>query len=237
MHKVIHSKALDALASMPDASVNFIYVDPPFFTQKKRKNYDDRWADIQVFTDWLKDHVAQSYRVLADDGAMVIHLDYRAIHYVRVMMDSIFGYHNMLNEIIWNYNSGGAGKKTLARKHDNLLWYVKDVNNYTFNVLREPYATPNVQDRDGFNPAGRMLTDTWIMPFLSTTSSERLGYEGQKPERLLVRILELFTDPGDTVLDFFAGSGTTAAAASTLGRNSILVDENPEAVSLGKLRA
>jgi site-specific DNA-methyltransferase (adenine-specific) len=230
---IIHAESLDILRLIDDETVDFIYIDPPFATQKDRGDYDDRWPSIESFTGWLTPYLAESERILKDTGSIVIHLDYRAIHYVRVAADKIFGYENMLNEIIWNYNSGGAGKRFLARKHDTMIWYAVDANSaYTYNVLREPYATPNVQGRPGFHPAGRMLTDVWNVPIISTTGLERVGYATQKPLKLMERVIEVFTNPGDQVLDFFCGSGTTGVACQKMGRGFWLVDQNPKAIQI-----
>ena len=169
---------------------------------------------------------------------MLVHVDWRASHYIKLSMDRMeqFGYGNFKNEIVWKYNSGGASKRHLSRKHDTILWYVKGDGDYTFNILREPYATPDTEGRPGFHPDGRMLTDVWDIPFLSTTSGERTGYPTQKPLKLLERVVEVFSNPGDTVLDGFCGSGTTGLAAKRLGRNSILVDAGGEAVKVSKKR-
>lgn len=230
--EVKFGEAMDVLSTLPDDSVDFIYTDPPFATQKDKGDFDDRWTDINHYIRWFAQHIPHYYRVLKPSGSLMVHLDYRAVHYARVEIDKTFGYDNLLNEVIWNYNSGGAGGRTLARKHDNLLWYVKDTSNYTFNVLREPYATPGVEGRKGFHKDGRMLTDTWLVSFLSTTSSERTGYSTQKPQRLLERILEVFTAPGDVVLDPMCGSGTTGAAAKSLGRDFMGIDRNPLAIAI-----
>lgn len=233
---IIEGDSLVKMKSLATGSFDFIYVDPPFVTEKDRGDFDDRWGSVLLWSDWFEPFVKESYRLLSDTGSIVVHLDYRAIHYARVLMDQTFGYDNMLNEIIWCYASGGVSKRWLARKHDNLIWYVKDTKDYTFNVQREPYATPNVEGRKGFHDEGRMLNDWWRMSFLSTTASERVGYDSQKPEALLERLLTVFTNPGDNVLDFMAGSGTTGAAASSLGRKATLIDKNPNAIKKMKER-
>lgn len=229
-------EALDLLPTVPSDSVDFIYNDPPFATQRDKGDFDDRWESIDSYIKWLRPHILHYHRVLKNSGSMIIHLDWRAVHYARCMVDETFGYENMLNEIVWGYASGGAGKRMLARKHDTLLWYVKKDGEQTFNITREPYATPKVSGRVGFHKDGRMLTDNWLISFLSTTSGERLGYATQKPERLLERIIEVFTDKGDVVLDPMCGSGTTGAVAKAMDRDFIGFDRNPEAVELTRGR-
>lgn len=234
--QVIQGDALNELNQMKTGSIDFIYVDPPFNTGRKRKDYADSWGHPRDYANWLNPVIHQWHRVLTPTGGLVVHLDYRATHYVREMIDAKFGWTNLQNEIIWSYSSGGASKKHLSRKHDNLLWYTKMRDNYTFNEMREPYATPNVDGRKGFHPNGRLLTDVWNIPIMSTTSKERVGYDTQKPLKLLDRVIKLFTNPGDTVLDNYCGSGTTGVACAALGRNAILIDNNPDAVRITQAR-
>lgn len=212
-------------------TVQLVYADPPFFSQREYDTFDDRWVGINEYVEDLVTRLIHCWKLLGEHGVMIVHLDWHAVHYVKVALDEYLGYDRFLNEIIWWYNSGGASKRWLARKHDNLLVYVKGPD-YTFNVLREPYATPNVEGRAGFHPEGRMLTDVWDISFISTTSKERTGYSTQKPLALLERIIAIYSKLGDIVLDPYAGSGTTGAAAEIMGRDSILCDINPDAVAL-----
>lgn len=228
-------RAQDLLLVQPNDSVDLVYVDPPFFTQKDRGDFDDRWASVEAYAYWFGKLTKQFHRVLRPTGSLLVHVDYRAAAYLKVEIDKTFGYGQYRNEIVWGYNSGGASRRHLSRKHDTLHWWSKS-DSYTFNVLREPYATGKVEGRKGFHPDGRMLTDVWLIPFLSTSSLERTGYDSQKPERLLSRVIEVFTDPGDTVLDPMCGSGTTGVAATKLNRRCILMDENPQAISIAKKR-
>ncbi|MGW8178999.1 MAG: DNA-methyltransferase [bacterium] len=215
--------------------VDLIYIDPPFNSNNDFGHYDDRWPSMADYLSFLLPRITRGVCYLRDGGNLLIHVDWRASHYVKIAVDRIMGYENFHNEIVWRYNSGGASKKHLSRKHDVILWWSKG-DGYTFNVLREPYATPDVQGRAGFHPEGRMLTDVWDIPFISTTSKERTGYPTQKPLNLLRRVVEVFSNPGDLVLDGFCGSGTTGVAAKLQDRDCILVDESPEAVRIAKER-
>lgn len=236
--KVLHGDNLASARTIPDESIDLIYLDPPFLTQRDLADFDDYWRDIDSYTEFIKRQLTVWHGKLKPTGNLILHLDWHASHYAKVEGDEVFGYENFRNEIVWSYNSGGASKRHLARKHDVLLWWSKS-DGYTFNVLREPYATSNVGGRAGFHPEGRMLTDVWRIPFISTTSKERTGYATQKPVKLLERVVEVFSNPGDVVLDPFCGSGTTGAACATLGRNAILMDSNARAVELtqGRLGA
>jgi site-specific DNA-methyltransferase (adenine-specific) len=146
-------------------------------------------------------------------------------------LDDIAGEQNFLNEIVWAYRSGGASKRHLSRKHDTLLWYAKG-DGYTFNPQRVPYAPGTDVSRPGFHPDGKLMTDVWDISFISTSSHERTGWPTQKPVTLLSRVVELFSNRGDVVLDPFCGSGTTGVAAKRLGRGSVLLDVNPDATAL-----
>ena len=169
---------------------------------------------------------------------MVVHLDYREVHYCKVLMDLVFGRDSFINEIIWAYDYGGRSKKKWPAKHDNLLWYAKDPKDYTFDyeaMDRIPYMAPGLVGKEKA-ARGKTPTDVWWHTIVPTQGKERTGYPTQKPLGVLRRLLKVHTRPGDTVLDFFAGSGTTGEAALALGRSCILVDENPEAMRVMEAR-
>ena len=197
--------------------------------------YDDRFDDYWGF---LEPRLEQAWRLLADNGTLYVHLDFREAHYAKVMLDALFGRESFLNEIIWAYDYGGKSKNKWPAKHDTILVYVKDPKNYIFNsddIDREPYMAPGLVTADKIE-RGKLPTDVWWHTIVSPTGKEKTGYPTQKPEGILRRIVQASTHPGDTVLDFFAGSGTTGAVAQALGRNFVLVDQNPEAIAVMRER-
>ena len=261
MNRIILQDNLEFLSTVPDESIDLIYIDPPFNTGKiqshtriktrqseegdrvgfQGRKYKTSKVSTKHFRDKFDDYVAfleprleEAYRVLAPNGSFYLHIDYREVHRCRFMLDDLFGPYNFLNEIIWAYDFGARPKMRWPAKHDNILFYVKDKKNYTFNINdieRIPYMAPGLV---GPKKAarGKLPTDTWWHTIVPTNGKERTGYPTQKPMGVLRRIVIASSRPGDTVLDFFAGSGTTGMVAQELGRNFILVDNNPEALSV-----
>jgi site-specific DNA-methyltransferase (adenine-specific) len=229
---IVLGESLGVLESFPADSVDFCYIDPPFMTQRERVGsegkYKDTWDDIGSYVEFLRERLVVLRGILRDTGTVMVHIDPRTSHYVKVMMDEVFGISNFINEIVWCYNSGGAGKRSLSKKHDTILFYSK-TKDYYFNIVREPYPH-DYGDKPGFHPDGRMLNDWWPISFLSTRSAERCGYPTQKPLPLLERIIDIACPPGGFILDFFCGSGTTGVAALRMGRKFLLSDENPAAL-------
>lgn len=171
--------------------------------------------------------------MLAPNGALYFHIDYREAHYCKVLLDEIFGRDAFLNEIIWAYDYGARTTKRWPAKHDTILFYVKDPSNYVFNsedVDREPYMAPGLVGPEKA-ARGKLPTDVWWHTIVSPTGKEKTGYPTQKPLTILRRVITASSHPGDVVLDFFAGSGTTGIAAAELGRDFLLVDNNPEALT------
>ncbi|HLE73693.1 MAG TPA: site-specific DNA-methyltransferase, partial [Anaerolineales bacterium] len=240
--RVIFGDNLPVLQSIPPASVDLIYIDPPFNTGKRQarqqlrternangdrvgfqgqrytttvlgsRAFDDQFEDYLAF---LEPRLKQAHRVLAADGSFYFHVDFREVHYCKVLLDTIFGRENFLNEIIWAYDYGGRAKDRWPAKHDNILLYVKDNKHYTFNVddiERIPYMAPGLVGEEKA-ARGKLPTDTWWHTIVSPTGKEKTGYPTQKPLGILRRIIAASSNPGDLVLDFFAGSGTTGAAA------------------------
>lgn len=248
MLRVIHADALDVLRTTPDASVDLVYVDPPFGTGSKQVGrsgaYDDPDDALIVRDPW---YIHEFHRVLKSTGTMYLHLDWRSSHYARLECDRVFGSTNFLNEVVWAYNYGGRGKDRWPRKHDTILVYARNVGDHVFDwdaVDRVPYKAPGMQ-HVGRSPAeaeariarGQVPTDVWTdIPIIGTSSRERTGYPTQKPVRLLERIVVASSPPGGTVLDVFAGSGTTGAACLKTGRDCVLVDKNPQALAVMKER-
>ncbi|TDN91430.1 site-specific DNA-methyltransferase (adenine-specific) [Microbacterium sp. BK668] len=197
--------------------------------------YDDRFDDYWGF---LEPRLAEAWRVLASDGTLYLHLDYREAHYAKVLLDALFGRDRFLNEIIWAYDYGAKTRRRWPTKHDTILVYVKDPERYWFDsgaVDREPYMAPGLVTPEKA-ARGKLPTDVWWHTIVPTTGREKTGYPTQKPEGILRRIIQASTRPGDRVLDFFAGSGTTGAVASALGRDAVLVDDNPDAVAIMRAR-
>lgn len=191
--------------------------------------YDDRFDDYGAF---LMPRLEEAWRLLADDGTLYLHLDYREAHYAKVMLDAVFGRDCFLNELIWAYDYGAKSRRRWPTKHDTILVYVKNPREYVFNsdeVDREPYMAPGLVTAEKA-ARGKLPTDVWWHTIVPTTGREKTGYPTQKPEGVLRRIVTASSRPGDRVLDLFAGSGTTGAVASALGREAVLVDDNPEAV-------
>ena len=197
--------------------------------------YDDRFDDYGSF---LMPRLEEAWRLLADDGTLYLHLDYREAHYAKVMLDAVFGRDCFLNELIWAYDYGAKSRRRWPTKHDTILVYVKNPRDYVFNsddVDREPYMAPGLVTAEKA-ARGKLPTDVWWHTIVPTTGREKTGYPTQKPEGILRRIVAASSRPGDRVLDLFAGSGTTGAVASALGRDAVLVDDNPEAIRVMRER-
>jgi site-specific DNA-methyltransferase (adenine-specific) len=256
---------LPLLQTLPAGSVDLIYIDPPFNTGKTQartqiktersetgdrtgfagrryetlkigqKSYADLFDDYLAF---LEPRLSEAYRVLKPHGSLFFHIDYREVHYCKILLDCIFGRESFLNEIIWAYDYGARTKKKWPPKHDSILWYAKDPRQYTFNIEaidRIPYMAPGLVGPEKA-ARGKLPTDVWWMTIVPTNSKQKTGYPTQKPIGLLDRILLASTNPGDVVLDFFAGSGTTGAACLKHARSFILVDNNPAAIEVMQRR-
>lgn len=264
-NKIYYADNLKVLWDMHAGSIDLIYIDPPFNTKKLRKltrlktvqnmlgdrigfggkryqtekngtlAYADSYADYLTF---LEPRLANAYILLKETGSLFLHLDYREVHYCKVLLDGIFGRECFQNEIIWAYDYGGRSKKRWSAKHDNILWYTKSASNYTFNYAemdRIPYMAPGLVSKEKA-AKGKTPTDVWWHTIVPTNGKERTGYPTQKPLGVLNRIIRIHSNPGDIVLDFFAGSGTTGEAAALAQRNFILVDNNRKAVEIAAKR-
>jgi site-specific DNA-methyltransferase (adenine-specific) len=197
--------------------------------------YDDRFEDYWEF---LEPRLIEAWRLLADDGTLYLHLDFREAHYAKVLLDALFGRASFLNEIIWAYDYGGKSKHKWPAKHDTILVYVKNPKNYVFDsaaIDREPYMAPGLVTPEKA-ALGKLPTDVWWHTIVSPTGREKTGYPTQKPEGVLRRIVQASSRQGDWVLDFFAGSGTTGAVSAELGRRFLLIDRNPEAITVMRSR-
>jgi site-specific DNA-methyltransferase (adenine-specific) len=262
---VVLGDNLDVTAQLPDAAFRLIYLDPPFNTGKTQRrqtistrraesgtrvgfqgrsyetikgtlySYNDDFADYWEF---LGPRLEEAWRLLDARGTLYLHLDYREVHYAKVALDALFGRECFLNEIIWAYDYGAKSASRWPAKHDTILVYVKDPKNYHFDnaaVDREPYMAPGLVTAEKV-ARGKLPTDVWWHTIVSTNGRERTGYATQKPEGILRRIIQASSAEGDWVLDFFAGSGTTASVARQLGRRFVAVDASADAVAVMRAR-
>jgi site-specific DNA-methyltransferase (adenine-specific) len=233
--RIIEGDNLEAMAALPDASFQLVYADPPFNTGKRQSrplsSYEDAFDDYLGF---LKPRLEQIRRLLHQTGTLYLHIDYREAHYVKVLLDEVFGRECFLNEIIWAYDYGGRAKKRWPAKHDTILVYVKDPGAYFFDaeeVDREPYMAPGLVSAEKV-ARGKLPTDVWWHTIVHTTGHEKTGYPTQKPEGIVRRMVLASTRAGDHCLDPFAGSGTLGAVAAQGGRHYTLIDSSPEAVAV-----
>jgi DNA modification methylase len=252
--RIILGDAIEAATSLPDASIDAIYIDPPFGTGTVREGrghrYADRADDPDAFVAWLAPLLVESRRVLAAHGSLFVHLDYRTVHYTKVALDRVFGRELFVNEIVWCYSVGGKGRRGFGRKHDTILWYARSPD-WAFypDAIRVPRRggshmrlVNGVQEKTDRKTgrvyrypvaAGKVPEDWWTdIETLNHSDAERTGWPSQKPERLVARIVEAVTRPGEIVADWFAGSGTTAAVAHRLGRRFVVVDREPAAIAI-----
>jgi site-specific DNA-methyltransferase (adenine-specific) len=248
MIRIVHGDNLQYLQTVNDQTFDFIYIDPPFNTNKVQKLNRQRTVDGKVeivsqlhyddsreeYITWLQERLFQAHRVLKNTGSMLVHLDWREVHYVKVQLDRIFGRDNFINEIIWAYDYGAKQKNKWPTKHDNILFYAKDHENYTFNheeMWRLEYMAPGLAGEEKA-AKGKVCTDVIFHTICPTQGKERTGYPTQKPLKLIKKLIEVHTKPGDLCLDFFAGSGTTGEACVLSGRDCVLVDSNMEAIEV-----
>jgi site-specific DNA-methyltransferase (adenine-specific) len=256
---------LELLPEFDDGVFQLAYLDPPFNTGKVQRrrtlatsvdpagdrrgfrgrrystallaesSYRDEFDDYLSF---LEPRLREVRRVLAESGTLYLHIDYREAHYVKLLLDELFGRQCFLNEIIWAYDYGARPRRRWPAKHDTILVYVKDPDHYWFDaeaVEREPYMAPGLVTAEKA-ARGKLPTDVWWHTIVSPTGKEKTGYPTQKPEGVLRRIVQASSRPGDWCLDCFAGSGTLGAVAAGLGRRYVLIDTNPEAVAVATRR-
>jgi site-specific DNA-methyltransferase (adenine-specific) len=262
---LIEGDSTSVLTRLPDGAFDMAYVDPPFNTGRPQRRerlrvardergdrngfgghryrteslgglqFDDAFADYLGF---LMPRLAEVRRVLARHGTLYVHLDPRESHYVKVALDGLFGRECFLNELVWAYDYGGRPRRRWPPKHDTILVYVKDPERYHFDdaeVDREPYMAPGLVTPEK-RARGKRPSDTWWHTIVPTNGAERTGYPTQKPLGIVRRMVAASSRPGGWCLDCFAGSGTLGAAARSLGRRFVLVDESPAAIAVAARR-
>lgn len=268
LNQIIVGDCLDVLRTMPPACIDVAYLDPPFFTQSKQSlksrdlteySFDDTWASLDDYLQFLRERIIQVRRVMNDHATIFVHCDRKASHYIRVLLDEIFGYDRFLSEIVWMYKRWSNAARNLLPAHQTIFMYAK-TDRYTFNeVLQEYSETTNLDqilqkrernrhgkasyatDKDGevvFSgpKKGVPLSDVWEIPYLNPKARERTGYPTQKPLLLLERIITLASNKGDVILDPFCGSGTTCVAGMLLDRHFVGIDVSEDAVNLARSR-
>ena len=269
MNEIIHDDCLNYMKTIKDNSIDLIYLDPPFFTQRTQKGilrseeriveFQDSWKDIDEYIDYIKVRLIEMKRILKDTGSIFLHCDKTASHYLRVLLDNVFGMNNFQSEIIWSYKRWSNSKKGLLNSHQNIYFYSKSTK-FKFNTIYTDYsATTNIdqilqqrkRDENGKcvyktdengnvisdnEKKGVPLSDVWEIPFLNPKAKERVGYPTQKPILLLEKIIQIATDEGDVVLDPFCGSGTTLVASELLNRKYIGIDFSEDAIKISKDR-
>ena len=261
MKRIVHGDNLALLPTLPAEFARLIYIDPPFNTGRTQKRsrmkvtadkdgirggfggrryavehvpssaYADSFDD---YIEFLLARVESALRCLTADGSIFVHVDFREAHYVKVALDTLLGRGSFMNEIVWAYDFGGRPKKKWPAKHDTIFWYARDPKNYVFNfdaMDRIPYMAPGLVGKEKA-ARGKTPTDVWWHTIVPTNGKEKTGYPTQKPLGVLERIIKVHTEPGDVVLDFFAGSGTVGHAAAKHGRGFVLIDDNPDAVAV-----
>ncbi len=263
--QILLGDCLELLPRLADRSFQLIYIDPPFNTGREQtrrtlqtvsdeagdrvgfegRRYATRLLAESSYRDSFEDYLAflaprleQAHRLLAREGTLYFHIDYREAHYCKLLLDEIFGRECFLNELIWVYDYGARSRRRWPSKHDTILVYVRDPTAYYFDaeeVDREPYMAPGLVTPEKA-ARGKLPTDVWWHTIVPTRGAEKTGYPTQKPEGIVRRMVSASSRPGDWCLDFFAGSGTLGAVAAQLGRRYVLIDSNPEAVEVMRAR-
>ena len=270
-NKIIHADCLDLMRELPKGKIDLIYIDPPFCCDADKKFGMVSWAKntqqrndiddilplvskqdngLANYLRWIYPRLRLMRELLSEKGSIYVHVDWHVGHYVKILMDDIFGKNNFLNEIIWSYKTGGVSKNFFARKHDNLFFYTKNQQEYIFNTQ---YYRSYQAKKYNYNPNypelwdeekkmwyhNSVCRDVWEdINVIGTESDlkERTDYQTQKPEALLERIIKASSNEDSIVADFYAGSGTTGAVAEKLGRRWIMSDISTYAIETMKKR-
>ena len=249
MIELKHCDNLELLKSIEDKAVDLIYCDILYGTGRDFGDYKDLKANRQVIEEHYIPRLKEMHRVLKDTGSIYLQMDTRINHWLRCIMDDIFGYENFINEIVWCYTMPNNYRKSFSKKHDTIYSYSKS-KVWTFNwkdvtvdysessKSRAKYAHSKTSQMGSngsmLSKEGKLPEDYWLIPVVA--GKERLGYQTQKPKALLERIIKASSNEGDLVCDFYSGSFTTAVVCQDLNRNFLGCDINPNAVELGYKR-
>ncbi len=230
---------LSLMRKLNNESVDLIYCDVLYGTGRKFNDYQDLKPDKQSIYDHYLPRIGEMHRILKNTGTVYLQMDTRINHWIRCILDDIFGYENMRNEIIWFYNTAPRKKKDFGKRHDIILRYTK-TNEYTFNPIREPYSlsAPRGYEKEKYyHPEGKVIGDVWQINILGQNDkTERLGYDTQKPKSLIERIIKSSSNEGDLVADFYAGSHTTGEVSLSLNRKYLGCDINPKSLQIAEKR-
>ncbi len=230
---------LEFMKEIPDSSIDLIYSDVLFGTGRKFKDYQDLKPLKSDIYEHYVPRIMEMKRVLKSTGTIYLQMDTKINHWIRCIMDDIFGYEHMRNEIIWYYNTAPRKKSDFGKRHDIIYRYSKS-DKYTFNPIREPYSlsAPRGYEKEKYyHPDGKVIGDVWQLNILGQNDkTERVGYDTQKPKALIERIIKASSNEGDLVADFYLGSGTTAVVCKELNRKFIGCDINPKAIEITNKR-
>jgi len=254
---------LERLSAVKNPHLDLIYIDPPYMTDTdftstisiggyaqaqhiNREAFRDRWpGGLDAYLDMFYPRLQLMHKALASKGSILVHVDWHTSHYIRVLLDEVFGAQNFVNEIVWCFGGGSSSHRYFHRKHDLIFWYAKS-SAYTYNPQYRPYTkgtlqrglTPVKGERYKLNEEGALMQDWWtdINKILSPTARENLKYPTQKPRELLRRLIASISKPGDKVADFFAGSGTLGEVCDEIGRSWIMCDSSKLALQTSLYR-
>ena len=262
---LIHADNLSAIHALTSFAgrITLIYLDPPFFTGRTHRTrqaqvaFDDRWENLSAYLESLRTRLVALRPLLASHGSIVVHVDTKTSHYVKVLGDEVFGYEAFASEIVWRYRRWPSRTANFQRVHDVLLRWVADPNARPRFVQQYEPLAPSTRrtwgdrkQRAVFDTSGRRkrstkqaqasagapLGDVWEIPIVAPVAKERTGYPTQKPEALLSRLIQSCSEPGDIVLDPYSGSGTTIVAAAKANRQAIGVDASQVAIDAARTR-
>ena len=257
--KSMPKESIDLIYIDPPFGTQSLRQSKAFKEKVQEFKFYDKWNSGKPgpdgYINFMVERLRQMHRLLKPTGSLFVHLDWRMAHYIKIELDKIFGVKNpaasntsFINEIIWHYTGGGRSKSGLSKKHDTILWYSKENKKHVFNIdkVRVPYKETSGYAKAGIvsksgkkylpNPLGTPVDDVWNIPIINPLSKERTGWPTQKPLKLLSRIIEMASKPGDLVADFFCGCGTAIVAAQRLNRKWIGIDISAEAIKLTKER-